>query len=142
MAIPTPEGGVVVYASNQSPFINKGNLADVLGLPQDRVRVIQPPVGGSFGGKDDLNYQASAQCAALALKTGRPVRMTFSREESMIASYKRDGMRMHVQLGATRDGRPEGLQVRGFVGFRRLRFAERFHRVARSHPRDGRVPVR
>ena len=115
LAIPTSEGGIVVYASNQSPFINKGNLADVLGLPQDRVRVIQPPVGGSFGGKDDLNYQASAQCAALALKTGRPVKMTFSREESMIASYKRDGMRMQVRLGATRDGRLQACKFEGLL---------------------------
>ena len=115
LAIPTADGGIVVYASNQSPFINKGNLADVLGLPQDRVRVIQPPVGGSFGGKDDLNYQASAQCAALALKTGRPVKMTFAREESMIASYKRDGMRMQVQLGATRDGRLKACKFKGLL---------------------------
>lgn len=115
LAIPTPEGGIVVYASNQSPFINKGYLVDVLGLPPDRVRVIQPPVGGSFGGKDDLNYQASAQCAALALKTGRPVRMTFSREESMIASYKRDAMRMHVRLGATADGELKACVFEGLL---------------------------
>ena len=113
LAIPTPEGGVVVYASNQSPFINQANLARVLNLPQNLVRVIQPPVGGSFGGKDDLNYQASAQVAALALKTGRPVRMTFSREESMIASYKRDAMRMRVQLGADRDGTLRACQFEG-----------------------------
>jgi CO/xanthine dehydrogenase Mo-binding subunit len=104
LAVPTPEGGVVVYASNQSPFINQGNLALVLGLPHNRVRSIQPPVGGSFGGKDDLNYESSAQVAALAMKSGRPVRMTFSRDESMIASYKRDGMKMHIQLGADPDG--------------------------------------
>lgn len=104
LAIPTPEGGVTVYASNQSPFINQANLAKVLNLSPNLVRVIQPPVGGSFGGKDDLNYYTSAQVAALALKTGQPVRMTFSREESMIASYKRDRMRMHVRLGADSDG--------------------------------------
>lgn len=104
LAIPTPEGGVTVYASNQSPFINQGNLARVLDLPHNLVRVIQPPVGGSFGGKDDLNYQTSAQVTALALQTGRPVKMIFPREESMIASYKRDAMRMHIQLGADRDG--------------------------------------
>lgn len=113
LAIPTPEGGVVVYASNQSPFINREILASVLGLPADRVRVIQAPVGGSFGGKDDLNYQASAQCAALALKSGRPVRMTFPREESMIASYKRDAMHMRVRLGALPNG---DLQVCKFTG--------------------------
>lgn len=104
LALPTPEGGVVVYCSNQSPFINQGYLVSVLGLPPERVRSIQPPVGGSFGGKDDLNYESSAQVAALALKTGRPVRMAFSRDESMVASYKRDGMKMHVQLGADSEG--------------------------------------
>ncbi len=105
LAIPAPDGSITIYVSNQSPFINHGNLVQVLNLPADKVRVIQPPVGGSFGGKDDLNYQASAQVAALALKTGRPVRMTFSREESIIASYKRDGMRMRVRLGATAEGK-------------------------------------
>lgn len=113
LAVPTPEGGVVVYCSNQSPFVNQGNLALVLGLPHNMVRVIQPPVGGSFGGKDDLNYESSGQVAALALKTGRPVRMTFSRDESMVASYKRDAMHMHVQLGADVDGRLRACKFEG-----------------------------
>lgn len=104
LAVPTREGGVVVYAPNQSPFINHGNLALVLDLPHNLVRVIQPPVGGSFGGKDDIIYESSAQAAKLALATGRPVRMVFSREESLIASYKRDPMRMHIWLGADADG--------------------------------------
>jgi CO/xanthine dehydrogenase Mo-binding subunit len=104
LAIPTPGGGVTVYASNQSPWVNHGHLVTTLGLPPHLVRVIQPPVGGSFGGKDDLNYQSSCQVAKLALITGRPVRMTFSREESMIASYKRDAMNMHIQLGADEKG--------------------------------------
>jgi CO/xanthine dehydrogenase Mo-binding subunit len=104
LAIPTPEGGILVYCSNQSPFINQGHLSSVLGLPLRKVRVIQPSVGGSFGGKDDLNYETSGQVAALALKAGRPVRMTFSRDESMIASYKRDAMHMRIRLGADSDG--------------------------------------
>jgi len=104
LGIPTPEGGITVYCSNQSPFINQSHLALVLGLPQNLVRVIQPPVGGSFGGKDDLNYLTSGQVAALALKTGCPVRMTFSRDESMIASYKRDAMHVRLRLGADAHG--------------------------------------
>ncbi|MCC6147858.1 MAG: xanthine dehydrogenase family protein [Anaerolineaceae bacterium] len=104
LGIATTEGGVVVYVSCQSPFIPRGHIASVLNLPEGRVRVIVPPVGGSFGGKDDLNYQAAGQVAALALKTKRPVRMTFSREESMIASYKRGAMRMNIRLGADKDG--------------------------------------
>lgn len=104
LAIPTPEGGVVVYLSCQSPFIPRNDLCKTLGLPADRVRVIVPPVGGSFGGKDDLNYQTAGQVAALALKAKRPVRMTFSREESIIAGYKRGAMHMNIKLGADQDG--------------------------------------
>jgi CO/xanthine dehydrogenase Mo-binding subunit len=104
LAIPTPEGGVIVYSSSQSPFVNKGILVLTLGIDEELVRVIQPHVGGSFGGKDDLIYQTSVQVASLALKSKRPVRMTFSREESMLASYKRDAMHMHIQLGADKEG--------------------------------------
>ena len=74
----------------------------MLGLPAERVRVIQPPVGGSFGGKDDIGYQSGGQVAALALQTGRPVRLTLTREESILASYKREAMQMRIELGAER----------------------------------------
>ncbi len=105
LAEPWPDGtGVTVHSSNQSPFINRDTLCRTLGLDPQHVRVIQPPVGGAFGGKDDLLYQTSGQVAKLALLTGRPVRMTFSREESMIASYKRNPMRVHIRLGAGGDG--------------------------------------
>jgi CO/xanthine dehydrogenase Mo-binding subunit len=112
LAIPTPEGGVSVYLSCQSPFIPRNDLCKVLGMPADRVRVIVPPVGGSFGGKDDLNYQTAGQVAALALKAKRPVRMTFSREESIIASYKRGSMRMNIKLGADHDGTLKACEFR------------------------------
>lgn len=105
LAIPWPNAsGVTVYAPCQSPFINRDNLCKVLGLNPEDVRVIQPPVGGAFGGKDDLMYQTSAQVAKLALLCRRPVRMVLSREESIIASYKRDATRTHLQLGADADG--------------------------------------
>ena len=115
LAVPTREGGVIVYAPNQSPFVNHGNLAMVLDLPHNLVRVIQPPVGGSFGGKDDIIYESSAQVAKLALVSGRPVRMIFSREESMIASYKRDAMRMRIRLGADRDGTLRACKFEGML---------------------------
>ena len=115
LAVPTREGGVIVYAPNQSPFVNYGNLAMVLDLPHNLVRVIQPPVGGLFGGKDDIIYESSAQVAKLALLAGRPVRMTFSREESMIASYKRDAMRMRIRLGADRDGTLRACKFEGVL---------------------------
>jgi CO/xanthine dehydrogenase Mo-binding subunit len=105
LAIPNSDGGVMIYATDQNPFINKSILVKALGLPEIKVRVIQPPVGGSFGGKNDLSYQAAGQVAALALKTGRPVKMTFSREESAIAGYMRDAMNMRIQLGADSEGK-------------------------------------
>lgn len=104
LAIPGEDGSVTVYSTDQNPFINQATMARALGLPLEMVRVIQPPVGGSFGGKNDLGYESSAQVAALALKTGRPVRMTFSREESAIAGYMRDAMNVHLSLGCNKDG--------------------------------------
>ncbi len=104
LALPDADGGVTVYVNTQSPFITRNNYAMVLGLPAESVRVIQPPVGGSFGGKDDIGYQTGAQVAALARQTGRPVRLTLTREESILASYKREAMQIRIELGATADG--------------------------------------
>ena len=116
LAVPVPEkNGVTVYAPCQSPFINRGILVRTLGLSEENIRVIQPHVGGAFGGKDDLMYQISGQAAKLALITGRPVKMILSREESMIASYKRDAMQMHVQLGADADGKLRASKIHATV---------------------------
>ncbi len=112
VALPTPDGGVIVYADDQSPFVNRNTLMRVLGLPQEQVRVISAFVGGAFGGKDDFCYETSAQAAALALKTGRPVRLNITREESMIASYKREATIGDVRLAATRDGVLQAAQVK------------------------------
>jgi CO/xanthine dehydrogenase Mo-binding subunit len=113
VAVPWPGStGVTVYSSNQSPFVNKDNLKRTLGLDGENVRVIQPPVGGAFGGKDDQLYQMSGIVAKLALLTGRPVRMIMDREESMIASYKRNPMRVHIRLGADVDGTLRASKVR------------------------------
>lgn len=106
LAIPSSDGrGITVFATCQSPFITRDILMRTLGMAEEDVRVIQPPVGGAFGGKDDLVYQTAGQTARLALIAARPVRMLFSREESMIASYKRDATKIHVRLGADREGR-------------------------------------
>ncbi len=111
LAIPEPDGGVTLYANNQSPFINRDNTAALLGLPAHRVRVIQPPVGGAFGGKDDILYQTSAQAAKLALLAGRPVRLVLTRSESMTASYKREAVQAHLRLGADANGNLQAAKV-------------------------------
>lgn len=111
LAIPESDGGVTLYANNQSPFINRDTIAAVLGLSQSKVRVIQPPVGGAFGGKDDVLYQTSGQVARLALLTGRPVRLVFTRPESMAASYKRQATQVHLKLGADGEGTLQAAKV-------------------------------
>ncbi len=111
LAIPQPDGSVTVHYNGQSPFINQSHMSQVLGLPPEKVRIIQPVVGGSFGGKDDLGYQCSGQVAALALKTGRPVKLVLGREESMIASYKREPMAIHFELGADAEGNLQAAKV-------------------------------
>jgi CO/xanthine dehydrogenase Mo-binding subunit len=111
LAIPEPDGGLTVYANDQSPFINRDNLVMLLGLPEQKVRVIQAHVGGSFGGKDDIGYQSAAQAGALALKTKRPVRLALTQVESFLGGYKREAMEIKVQLGATRDGELRAARV-------------------------------
>jgi CO/xanthine dehydrogenase Mo-binding subunit len=116
LGVPWANGsGVTVYAGCQSPFIARDNLVKTLGLAEEDVRVIQPYLGGAFGGKDDTMYQTIAQTAKLALLSGRPVKMIFSREESMIASYKRDAMIMKYRVGASKDGTLQACQFHGIV---------------------------
>ncbi|MFZ1042790.1 MAG: xanthine dehydrogenase family protein molybdopterin-binding subunit [Anaerolineales bacterium] len=111
LAIPEPDGGLTVYANDQSPFINRDNLVTLLGLPVEKVRVIQAYVGGSFGGKDDVGYQSAAQAGALALKTQRPVRLVLTRTESFLASYRREAMEIKIRLGASKDGELKAAKV-------------------------------
>ncbi|HEY3289640.1 MAG TPA: xanthine dehydrogenase family protein, partial [Anaerolineae bacterium] len=115
LAIPNPDGSVIIYACDQSPFNNRGIAAAVLGLPEEKVRVIQAIVGGSFGGKDEVVYQMSAQVAKLALLTNRPVSMIFSREESILVSYKRDASKIRIRLGADLDGQLQAANVEAWL---------------------------
>jgi selenium-dependent xanthine dehydrogenase len=97
------EGRVVVYVGSQIPFSDRAQIAASLDLPDDRVRVIQTKVGGAFGGKEDI--AAQIHVALLAKLTGRPVKLVYSREESMIAHPKRHECLIRLKTGATKDGR-------------------------------------
>jgi len=84
-------------------------VAEVLGLPQNRVRVIGTWLGGGFGGKEDITVESFL--ALLTLKTGRPVKLTYTREESLLAHGKRHPYVMKYKTGATRDGRLVALEA-------------------------------
>ncbi|WP_265332430.1 xanthine dehydrogenase family protein molybdopterin-binding subunit [Zhaonella formicivorans] len=101
-------GNVTIWTSTQYVFRDRRQIAPVLGLPVNKVRVIQAVTGGAFGGKDDITTEI--QAGLLALKTGRPVRVTWSREESMISSTKRHPMTIWCRTGATKDGKLVALE--------------------------------
>jgi CO/xanthine dehydrogenase Mo-binding subunit len=84
-------------------------VAEVVGLPQNRVRVIGTWLGGGFGGKEDITVESFL--ALLTLKTGRPVKLTYTREESLLAHSKRHPYIMKYKTGATRDGRLVALEA-------------------------------
>lgn len=96
-------GVMNVLNSTQYPFRDRRQLAPILNMPVNMVRVQQQVTGGGFGGKDDLNAEIPA--ALLALRTGRPVKVVWSRKESMVSSTKRHPMFIHVKTGCDRDGK-------------------------------------
>jgi CO/xanthine dehydrogenase Mo-binding subunit len=95
--------GVLNVRSSTQVIEHFRTLANMLGLPHTKVRVLAPFLGGGFGGKEDMTVEPYV--ALLAWKTGRPVRMVWSRQESLLARPKRHPFIMHYKTGATKDGR-------------------------------------
>ena len=94
---------VEIHASTQAPFGDRDGLARMLGLPPEGVRVVPSAVGGGFGSKLDLSIEPFVALAAWTLN--RPVRLVYSRGESMRSTTKRHATRIRLRVGATRDGR-------------------------------------
>ncbi|MGB9378578.1 MAG: xanthine dehydrogenase subunit D [Mycobacteriales bacterium] len=103
LAVPADDGGVDLYIATQWLHVDRGQLAASLGLPEDKVRLTLAGIGGAFGAREDLSMQIHA--CLLALRTDRPVKIMYSREESFYGHVHRHPARMHYEHGATRDGR-------------------------------------
>jgi CO/xanthine dehydrogenase Mo-binding subunit len=103
LATPGNDGGVVVYSPTSKPFSIQREVARTLALTHNRVRVIPTTSGGGFGGKNEPILEPVL--AVLAMRTGRPVRGLFSREEEFIASTVRHPFIMHYRSGVTTSGR-------------------------------------
>jgi CO/xanthine dehydrogenase Mo-binding subunit len=95
--------GVVTIRASTQVIEHFREIAEMLRLPHTKVRVIAPFLGGGFGGKEDMTVEP--YIALLAWKTGRPVRMVWSRQESLLARPKRHPFTMRYKTGASRDGR-------------------------------------
>src|SRR5262249_39004293 len=97
--------------THESAHHRPGGLARLLGLPAQRIRVIQPVVGGAFGGKSEP-FSLEFCAAKLALITGRPVKILYTREEVFYAHRGRHPMRLQYRSGATKDGRLTGVDAK------------------------------
>ena len=103
-------GGILnIRSSTQVPFLTRRALAQVFDLPPDRIRVFCERVGGGFGGKQEMLVEDILALAAL--KTGRPVKLEFTREEQFVATSTRHPMRITVKAGADKDGKLTALQL-------------------------------
>ncbi len=97
-------GKLTVWSSTQTPYYLHRTLADVLKIPMSRIRVIKPLVGGGFGGKDEpLGHEICA--AALSVKSGRPVKLTVTREEVFYIHRGRPTQFVDMKTGTTKEGK-------------------------------------
>src|SRR5690606_28945371 len=102
---------LVIKACTQSPVMDRDDTAAILALPPERVRIVPTATGGGFGSKLDVSLQPLI--GLVALKTGRPATLTYTRAESMASTTKRHPARMRATIGADRDGRITGMVFDG-----------------------------
>ena len=96
-------GRVTVLVAGQWVHEDREQVAHALGLPEEQVRIIYPAIGGAFGGREDMSVQIVLALAAMKLQ--RPVKIIWSREESILGHHKRHPTVIRAKWGATRDGK-------------------------------------
>ena len=114
VAQPAADGKLTLWTSSQTPHYVHRALGKVLEMPMSRIRVIATPNGGGFGGKSDI-FSHELVAAKLALVTGRPVKITLTREEVFYAHRGRHPVLMKVKTGFTKDGRITGMQFQSLL---------------------------
>jgi CO/xanthine dehydrogenase Mo-binding subunit len=111
VAVPGAGGEMTVYGSLQCPFYVHRALAVLLGLPDDKVRVVQTETGGGFGGKEEYPSMIAGHAALLARKAGRPVKLVYDRVEDMVATTKRHPAVVRIRTGVTRAGKLTAVDI-------------------------------
>lgn len=109
-----PDGKLTVWSSTQTPHYLHRTLSKVLGLPMSRIRVVATPVGGGFGGKSDP-FSHELSVAKLSMTTGRPVKITLTREESFYVHRGRHPVKMWIKTGVKNDGTLQAMHFRSFL---------------------------
>ena len=104
------DGVVTIVSPSQNITHHRHMLARIIAKPINKVRFIMSPVGGGFGGKEDMIFQG--MLALMTMKTRRPVRYVFTREESIISTAKRHPSRTKLKMGLTKDGRIRAVEFK------------------------------
>ena len=107
-------GSVTLWASTQMPFQLRAHLADVLGLPEAKVRIVKTTMGAGFGSRMEM-HAPDPVASLLSLKSRRPVRIVYSRTEEFQASRFRHPFRFHCRIGLRRDGRIVALEGKALI---------------------------
>ena len=113
LAVPAEDGGIELYVATQWLHADQAQIATSLGVPEDKVRLVLAGVGGAFGAREDLSMQIHA--CLLALHTGRPVKMVYSREESFFGHVHRHPATLYYEHGITTDGRLVSVSARVYL---------------------------
>lgn len=109
-----PQDKLTLWSSTQTPHYLHRALAKVLGMPMSRIRVIATPVGGGFGGKSDP-FSHEICVAKLSMITGRPVKITLTREESFYVHRGRHPVKMRIKTGVKNDGTLQAMHFQSFL---------------------------
>ena len=102
-------GRLNIVSSTQVPFHVRRILGNALDIPKHKIRVIKPRIGGGFGAKQ--TSVSEIYPALVTWKTGKPAKIIYTREESLIASSPRHEMEIHVRLGADKEGNIKGIDL-------------------------------
>jgi CO/xanthine dehydrogenase Mo-binding subunit len=110
--VAVPEhGGITLYGSLQCPYYVHRALIVLLGLPAEKVRVVQTETGGGFGGKEEYPSMIAGHAALMAMKSGRPAKLIYDRVEDMLATTKRHPAIVRHRTGVKKDGRLTAMEI-------------------------------
>ena len=109
-----PDGRLTVWTCTQAPYVVRGLLAMTLGMREGDIRLIKPPMGGGFGGKTEMSSHEFSACL-LSIRTGRPVKIGWTRKEELSFGRRRHAIVLDVKTGVKRDGTLVARQCRNFL---------------------------
>ncbi|MHB0765078.1 xanthine dehydrogenase molybdopterin binding subunit [Stutzerimonas sp. NM35] len=109
--MPTEDGGMIVYTSTQNPTEVQKLVAEVLGVPMNKIVIDMRRMGGGFGGKETQASMPACMCAVIAHLTGRPTKMRLPRMEDMTMTGKRHPFYVEYDVGFDDDGLLHGIQI-------------------------------